>query len=148
MRLSEVKLSVIVHEGEDYNKIKEKVLDLLEGIDKEKVDIMENRGEGIVSSNLIYISVKIKKREHIHTFFRNLIKRGLDIDRFLNEMNSDEDYNVYVRLDKSYLLEKDKVFPLYGDNVFHLKISIDGYGKDREKVRDFFERYLKEVSNL
>jgi len=148
MRISEIRFSVIIHEREDYDEIKRKFLSLLKGIDLKGIEIHENVGEGLLSSKLYYIYVKIKKKEDIRNFLKNLIEKGLDINDLLENMNFDENFNVYVRFDKRSLIEEDKIVVLYGDDTFHLKISIDGYGKNRESVTKFLTDYLKQISNL
>jgi len=148
MKISEIRFSVIVHEGEDHDEIKRKFLSLLNGIDLKRIEIHENVGEGLLSSKLYYIYVKIKRKEDIKKFLKNLIERGLDINDLLENMNFDENFNVYVRFDKRSLIEEDKIVVLYGDDTFHLKISIDGYGKSKENVTKFLVDYLKEISNL
>jgi len=148
MRISEIRFSVIVHEGENYDEVKRKFLDLLRGIDLKKAEIFENIGEGLFSSKLYYISAKIKRKKDMDRFIKNLIEKGLDIEDVLRSMNFDERFNIYIRFDKRSLLEKDRIVLLYGDDVFHLKISIDGYKKSREKVIEFLKKYFEKISNL
>jgi len=148
MKISEIRFSVIVHEGENYDEIKKKFLDLLNGVDLKKVEIFENIGEGLFSSKLYYISAKIKRKKDMERFIKNLIKRGLDIEGILRSMGFDERFNIYIRFDKRSLLEENKIVPLYGDDVFHLKISIDGYKKSKEKVIEFLKEYFEKISNL
>jgi len=148
MRISEIRFSVIIHEREDYDEIKRKFLSLLKGIDLKRIEIHESVGEGLFSSRLYYIYVKIKRKGDIERFLRNLIEKGLNINDLLENMNFDENFNVYVRFDKRSLIEEDKIVVLYGDDTFHLKISIDGYGKNRESVTKFLMDYLKQISNL
>jgi len=148
MRISEIRFSVVIHEGEDYNEIRRKFFDLLRDIDLKKVEVHENVGEGLFSSKLYYIYVKIKRKEDIKKFLKNLIERGLDINDMLENMSFDERFNIYVRFDKRSLIEDNRIVVLYGDDTFHLKISIDGYGKSKESVTRFLVEYLKEISNL
>jgi len=143
MKISEIRFSVIVHEGENYDEIKKKFLDLLQGIDLKRVKISENVSEGLFSSKVYYISVKMRRKEDIDRFIKNLIERGLSMEDLLRSLNFDERFNVYVRFDKTSLLEENRVVPMYGDNVFHLKISIDGYKKSKEKVIELLREYFE-----
>jgi len=148
MRISEIRFSVIVHEGESYDEIKRKLFSLLKDIDLKKIEFYENIGEGLLSSKLYYIYVKIKRKEDIKKFLKNLIEKGLDINDLLKNMNFDENFNVYVRFDKKSLIEDNRVIILYGDDTFHLKISIDGYKKNKDNVTKFLMDYFREISNL
>jgi len=143
MKISEIRFSVIIHEGENYDEIKKKFLDLLQGIDLKRVEIFENFSEGLFSSKVYYIFVKIRRKEDIDRFMKNLIERGLNIEDLLRNLNFDERFNIYVRFDKISLLEENRVVPIYGDDVFHLKISIDGYKKSKEKVIELLMKYFE-----
>ncbi|MEM0379680.1 MAG: RNA-binding domain-containing protein [Nanopusillaceae archaeon] len=148
MKISEIKFSVIIHEWENYEKIKQKFLELLDGINKEKIEIYENKGQGLISSNIYFISAKIKDKNSIKIFLKNILKRLDSINRFLEEINFDENCNVYIRFDKEALLKENRIFPMYGENVFHLKISIDSYKKDKESVKKFLNEFFNSLKNL
>ncbi|MEM0379694.1 MAG: RNA-binding domain-containing protein [Nanopusillaceae archaeon] len=148
MKISEVKLSVIIHEWESYEKIKQKIFELLEGINKEKIEINENKGQGLISSTIYFIYIKIKDKISIKKFFKNILERLDDINRFLEELNFDDNYNAYLRFDKEIFLKENKIVPMYGENVFHLKISMDFYKKDKESVKKFLKDFLSSLKDL
>lgn len=147
MKISFVQLSVVIHQWENEKEIEKKFYELLNGIDIKNIEIKKVSDKGLVSYNLIYLYAKLYRKKDIEIFFKNLILKNLDEEELIKNINFDENYNIYFRIDKNELLIKDKVKVMYGDDVFHVRIGIDGYKKTKDSVMEFFINYIKELKS-
>ena len=137
MRISHVKVRVIAYDWDDPEELKKKLLEFLEGLPKEeleKIKIKEIKGTGLVSTFLIVYELSLENKKHILTFLRNFIKKLSSLDELYKNINYDENYCMYIRLDKDLLVNKNIAKPVYTRDVFHIKISFSMPHKTKEKV--------------
>ena len=148
MRISHVKVRVIAYDWDDPNELKRKLEEFLEGLpEKEikKVKIKESSGTGLISTFLKVYEMNLKNKKHIKTFLANLLKKLTDLNELYKNINYDEDYSIYIRLDKDLLVEKDIAKPVYARDVFHIKISFDMPHKDKKKVLEELKATINEL---
>lgn len=145
MKISQVRLSVVIHDWDNEKLVEEKFNELLKDIEKDKIEIKKNTDKGLISYKLSYLYTKIEKKKYIDIFLKNLLEKGLDINELEKNINFDENSNVYFRIDKEDLIKNDRIRITYGDNTFQVRIGIDGYKKDNEKVKEFIINYIKNL---
>ena len=137
MRISHIKVRVIAYDWDDPEELKKKLLEFLEGLPKEeleKIKIKEIKGTGLVSTFLTVYELSLENKRHILTFLRNFIKKLSSLDELYKNINYDENYCMYIRLDKDLLVNKNIAKPVYTRDVFHIKISFSMPHKTKEKV--------------
>lgn len=137
MRISHIKVRVIAYDWDDPEELKKKLLEFLEGLPKEeleKIKIKEIKGTGLVSTFLTVYELSLENKKHILTFLRNFIKKLSSLDELYKNINYDENYCMYIRLDKDLLVNKNIAKPVYTRDVFHIKISFSMPHKTKEKV--------------
>jgi RNA binding exosome subunit len=142
MKISKIYLRVNIHEWDDKNKVEQAINLLLKDIDRKKIKIKYSEGKGLISNKIYVYEIETDKKDLIEKFFKNLIELGLDYKEIEKNGNFDERYNLYLRIDKTELLVKNKIKIFYSDDSFLLKISFDGYKKDKEKVLNFLKEYI------
>ncbi|MGC9079841.1 MAG: RNA-binding domain-containing protein [Nanopusillaceae archaeon] len=147
MRISQIYIRVNVHEWEKKEQIENSINILLKDIDKKKITIKYSEDKGLVSNKIGIYEIRINKKEVVEKFLKNLLSLGLSIEDIEKKGNFDENYNLYLRIDKNDLIIKNKVSIFYGDDTFFIKISFDGYKKSREKIIDYLRNYLQEIIN-
>ncbi len=147
MKISKIVLRVNIHEWDDKDLIIKKIEELLKDIEKKKIKYKIYVDKGLISDKLYVHEISLEKKDIIEKILHNLINMGLNIEEMLRNVNFDENYNIYIRIDKIDLLIKNKVTVKYGNDVFHMKISIDGFKKDRDKVLEFLKEYLSQIAN-
>lgn len=137
MRISHIKVRVIAYDWDDPEELKKKLLEFLEGLPKEeleKIKIKEIKGTGLISTFLTVYELSLENKKHILTFLRNFIKKLSSLDELYKNINYDENYCMYIRLDKDLLVNKNIAKPVYTRDVFHIKISFSMPHKTKEKV--------------
>ena len=118
---------------------------MLEDIDIKEIVIKEYKDKGLVSTFLYVFEVKITKKKHIRTFLINIFRRIEDFQDFLKNINFDENFSIYLRIDKYTLIEKGIIRLVDSGNVFHVKISFDIPRKNRETIKRILEDIYKEA---
>jgi len=139
MRISHIKVRVrvIAYDWDDPGELKKKLLEFLEGLPKEeleKIKIKEIKGTGLISTFLTVYELSLENKKHILTFLRNFVKKLSSLDELYKNINYDENYCMYIRLDKDLLVNKNIAKPVYTRDVFHIKISFSMPHKTKEKV--------------
>jgi len=145
MGISHITLRVVAYDWDNLDAIKNKIYELLKGIDEKEIKINEHKDKGLVSTFLHVFEVKLSKKKHIEIFLSNLFERIGNFDDFIRNINFDENFSVYLRIDKNSLIEKNIVNLVDSGNVFHVKISFDMYNKSREIVIKILEDFYKKV---
>lgn len=146
IRISRIRVRVIIYEDEDYSFIKEKISKFFDGIDKKDIIIDENIGRGLYNYNIIVINYEIYKKKDIDKFFENLLKLGLNHNEMIENINFDENSNVYLRINRKDFLYRNEINTKYIGDAIHIKISIDGHKKNNEAVKKFLMEYLDSLN--
>ncbi|HIP90253.1 MAG TPA: hypothetical protein EYH22_01735, partial [Candidatus Nanopusillus sp.] len=126
-----------------------KLLEFLEGLPKEdleKIEIKETKGTGLVSTFLTVYELNLKSKRHIITFLKNLIEKLSSLNELYKNINYDENYSMYIRLDKDLLVNKNIAKPVYARDVFHIKISFNMPHKTEEKVLNELKGVIDKLS--
>jgi len=124
MRISFVLLRVNIHEWDDKNRILNAIDLLLKDIDRKKIEINNYKDKGLISNIIEAYEIKINNKNSIDIFFRNLISLGLNFENIKSNCNFDENYNIYLRIDKNELTLNKIIKLHYTEDSFLLKISL------------------------
>lgn len=132
-----VNLRVFCKEDEDKKLIIEKLKLLLPfDLEKEKIKIEDQKGEGFGEKTIYVINVVLTRNKHINAFIENFVsKLGDEKKTLLEQLESrlDDDLNFFIRLNKEMLL-KNKLVITDSGNCYHIKINIASFPKKRENV--------------
>lgn len=139
-------ISVFVKEGEDKNRIRDKLLDIVPiDLEKEKITLGESTAEGFDKKIKIF-EIRLEKERHVNLFLNELIsKLNLDQKRMLiDQLDSrvDEECNFFVRLDKSRLLDGEYFVTDSGD-CFHIRILVASYPAKKERAKEIVKKILE-----
>jgi RNA binding exosome subunit len=146
MKISFVLLRVNIHEWDDKNRILNAIDLLLKDIDRKKIKINNYKDKGLISNIIEVYEIKINDKNSIDIFFRNLISLGLRFEDIKSNCNFDENYNIYLRIDKDELTLNKIIKIHYTEDSFLLKISFDYYKKDKEIVLNYLNEYLENIN--
>jgi len=143
-----LQIRVIVYDWDDPEKIKEALLKFFEGIDlkKEKINIEEVKGKGLVSSELITYTVKINKWRVIKKVLENIKKRIENKEDILRDLEKivDENGRLYLRFDKDYFVNTGKLMFVDHGEVFHVKITFRAFPRTRENILKVIREFLED----
>lgn len=143
-----IKVSVFAKEGEDVDKIKEKLLLLIPfDIEKEKVVLEQRTAIGFNEKEIKVFEVLLTKEKHVNLFFENLVNNLSNETKELilkqAESRLDEECNLFLRFSKDRLINENELWLTDAGNCFHIKINIAAFPKKRdiafEIIRNFFK---------
>jgi len=143
-----IKIKVYVKEGEDEEKIKKKLLELIPfDISKEKVELKEEAATGFNEKKIKIYRVVLEKDRHIEAFLKNLKEEMMEEvqERILNQIDSrlDDDCNFFLRFSKDkWIIEKDLWLTDQG-NCFHIKINVAAFPKKKEIAAEIIRNLFK-----
>ena len=132
-----VRVRVFCREDEDRDLIARKLRQLLPfDPEKEKVRIEERKAEGFNEKKILIMTVALSKDRHVTPFLKNLAEKLGDEAATVAEQadsRTDENMNLYVRLDKEMLL-KDRFVLTDSGNCYHVRINLAAFPKKKEKA--------------
>ena len=140
-----IKLSVFVKDSEDPIKVGDAILTLIPfDIVKEKIELKKSIVDGFEEKKIIIFELILKKSSHVSRFIANL-QRNLSLSQkqlILQQASSrlDPELDFFIRLDKSILLEKNKLELTDSGNCFHIRIAIASYPAKREPALEIVKK--------
>ena len=130
-----IKINVFIKEGEDEEKVKQKLLSLIP-FSIEESPISKNSATGFNESKITIYEILLEKDRHIKEFLDNLIAKLDDEikERILQQAESrlDEEGNFFLRFKKDKYMDENKLYLTDQGNCFHIKINIAAFPKKRE----------------
>jgi len=141
-------LRVFVNNTDDYTSIKTKIQEILDTVDKtskKKILISEQSVTGFHDKKILILSFIISKEKQVKDLaiflLSNLSKTQL------NELEVDDNCNVYLRFEKDALLSNNYVQTTSG-NCFHFTLNIAAYPKNKQTAQKTLESFLNESKSL
>ncbi len=131
-----VKISVFANEGEDRERIKEKLVSLIPlDLEKEKIKIEEKKAQGFNEKEIIIYTVLLNKDRNVNAFLDSFFSKFDEVQKNMlirqKESRVDDDCNFFIRLDKEKLLN-DEFRIIDSGNCFHVKIQIAVFPSRKE----------------
>jgi len=140
-------ISVFAKEGEDLESIKKILLQLV-GLDteRERIILEHSTAEGIESSKMDILRIRLEKERHVNNFFEDLISKFSEEQKELltRQLDSriDDGCYFFIRLDKTKLLNGEYQITDSGD-CFHIKILVAAYPAKKERAIEIVKGLIR-----
>ncbi len=146
--LNNIKISVFVKEGEDEEKIAEKLRSFIPlDLEEEKVSLERKRATGFNDKKIVVLEIILQKEKHANAFLKHLEKiLGSEQKELLMkqaESRLDEDFNFFIRFDKQKLLGNNEYHITDSGKCFHIKMNIACFPRKREKAMGIIQNIFK-----
>jgi len=141
-----IKIKVFIKEGEDEEKVKQKLLSLIP-VSMEESQISKKAATGFNESKITIYEILLEKDRHIKEFLDNLLAK-LDNEikeRILQQAESrlDEEGNFFLRFKKDKYMDEHELYLTDQGNCFHIKINIAAFPKKREIELEIIRNIFK-----
>jgi len=142
-----VNLRVFSYEHEDEKKIEEKLKKLCPfDLAEEKIPVTRSSAKGFNEKKIIIFEIALTKEKHTTKFCKNL-KQFLSDDQkkllvSLAGSRLDENLCFFIRLDKTKLLDEDRILITDSGNCFHIKLTIAAYPTTMENALKVVKEWL------
>lgn len=144
-----IRLSVFAKEDEDAGAIKQKLISLVPfDLEQEKLELKSQTAQGFQEKKIRIYELTLTKERHTNKFLQSL-KECLDNDQkelLIGQRSSrlDQELNFFIRLDKTNLLQDDKLIVTDSGSCFHIRISIAAYPANRDTAMQVVKKWLGE----
>ncbi len=135
----QIKIKVFSYEknSDDEKLILNKFLHLFPfGLKDEKIELKKTEAKGFHENKITVFEVTLAKDRHINDFLTNLARNIDDGQKKTiisqSESRLDDNFNFYLRFDKSEYLKNNKLLLTDSGNCFHIEISVAAFPKTRE----------------
>ena len=141
-----IKVKVFIKEGEDEEKVKQKLLSLVP-FSIEESQLSKSLATGFNESKITIYEVLLEKDRHIRDFLDSLLAK-LDNEvkeRILQQAESrlDNEGNFFLRFKKDKYMNENELSLTDQGNCFHIKINIAAFPKKREKELEIIRNIFK-----
>jgi len=148
INLHKVGLRVFSKEDDDFEKIKEKLLEFFPfNLEDEKVELKQSTAIGVNEKKIIILEVSLSKQRHIKSFLNHMLNRLTKEQKELlikqKESRLDEDLEFFIRFDKTKLLTDNEYSITDSGNCFHLQLSIASFPAKRETALNIIDEIFK-----
>ena len=143
-----ITLSVFVKKNENKEKTIDIITSLLpENLEKEKIKIEEESIKIENGEDFDILKIKTTKNKHNNKII-SILKEILgeeQISLIINdETRVDDEGNLYIRLDKKSLKEKQEAKLVDHGDCYHIKIMIAAYPKTKAKAIEIIKKLFEE----
>ena len=118
-------------------------------LENEKIAITKQTAESFNERKITIIEVQLKKGAHINSFIDSLKERFSEEQRDLLtrqlESRLDGEFNFFMRLDKTRLMNDKTCYITDSGDCFHIKISIAAFPKTRESAAAVVKRIFRDI---
>ena len=144
-----IKLTVFSHETLDRNKILESLNNFFPfNLKQSKIEIKITNVEGFNGKNIEIFEITLTKNSLIKLFIKSLLDRldNQQKELILEQAESrlDDNLDFFLRFDKNFWMNGQKLVLTDSGNCFHLRINIAAFPKKREAALKIVkEMFLK-----
>ena len=143
-----IKITVFTKQGEDSEKIKQKLLDLIPfDIEKEKILLGQKKATGFEEKEIKIFEILLTKEKYTHIFLENLIQNLSNETKELilrqAETRLDQECNFFLRFSKDKLIKENEFWITDQGNCFHVKINIAAFPKKRDIALEIIRNVFK-----
>ncbi len=148
--VNNIKISAYIKVDEEpVEKIRQKLIELIPfNLVNEKVEFKEENVQGFNEKVIKIFSVELVKEKHTNDFLEFLNSKLTKEQKMLllsqKESRLDDELFFFIRLDKTELIENDKIFITDSGNCFHIRMSIASFPRKREVGLQTIEKIFKE----
>lgn len=138
-------ITVFCKPEDDIGFITEKLLFLVPfDIKKEKIKLKKRTAVGFNNRKIIILEIYLKKESHTNLFLTDLVKKLTDEQKLLikkqAESRLDDEFNLFLRLDKSRLINENKLWLTDKGDCYHIKIKIAAFPKKKEVALNIIDK--------
>ena len=130
-------LNVFCKPEENIELITKKLLLLVPfNLKKEKIELKKRTAIGFNEKKIIILELYLEKESHTNLFLKNLAKNLTNEQKSLikkqAESRLDSELNFFLRLDKSKLINENKLWLTDKGDCYHIRIKIAAFPHKRE----------------
>ena len=111
---------------------------------KEKIQLKKRTAIGFNEKKIIILELYLKKESHTNLFLNNLARNLTDEQKLLikkqAESRLDKELTFFLRLDKSKLINEDKLWLTDKGDCYHIRIKIATFPHKREFALKIVEK--------
>ena len=142
-----INLRVFAYEREDAAKIEEKLNSLLPfRLEDEKLSVSRTIAQGFHEKKIIIFEVTLEKEKHTSKFLKNFRSLLSDDQKKLlvsqAQSRLDENYGFFIRIDKTKLLDEDRIWITDSGNCVHMKMTVAAYPTNKENALKVVKDWL------
>ncbi len=146
--LHTVKLSVFVYPEEDEQAIRQRLIELVPfNLEEEKIKVEQQTAEGFQEKRIKIFNMMLSKEKHTTGFLNNLLEKLPEEEkRFIHktaETRVDDEFNIFIRLDKPKLLEKNQYWLTDHGNCYHITMNIACFPRKKEVALEIVKKIFK-----
>ena len=138
-------LTVFCKPEDDIGLITKKLLFLVPfDLKKQKIELKKTNATGFNERKIIILEIHLEKEAHTNFFLTSLGKNLTDEQKLLitrqAESRLDDELKFFLRLDKSKLINEDKLWLTDKGDCYHIKIKIAAFPKKKEVALKIVEK--------
>jgi len=111
---------------------------------KEKIELKKTNATGFNEKKITILEIYLEKESHTNLFLKNLAKNLADEQKLLikrqAESRLDDELNFFLRLDKSKLINENKLWLTDKGDCYHIRIKIAAFPHKREAALKTVEK--------
>ena len=116
---------------------------------KEKIKFKKRTAVGFNNRKIIILEVYLKKESHTNLFLTDLVKKLTYEQKLLikkqAESRLDHELNFFLRIDKSRLINENKLWLTDKGDCYHIKIKIAAFPKKKEIALKIIDKIFSYV---
>ena len=145
-----IHITVFCKPEDDVGLITEKLLFLVPfDLKKEKIKFKKRTAVGFNNRKIIILEVYLKKESHTNLFLTDLVKKLTYEQKLLikkqAESRLDHELNFFLRIDKSRLINENKLWLTDKGDCYHIKIKIAAFPKKKEIALKIIDKIFSYV---
>jgi len=143
-------ITVFCKPEDNIGLITEKLLFLVPfDLKKEKIKFKKRTAVGFNNRKIIILEVYLKKESHTNLFLTDLVKKLTYEQKLLikkqAESRLDHELNFFLRIDKSRLINENKLWLTDKGDCYHIKIKIAAFPKKKEIALKIIDKIFSYV---
>ncbi|MBU1205259.1 MAG: hypothetical protein KKA61_03960 [Nanoarchaeota archaeon] len=140
-----IRINVFCKPEDDIELMTKNLLSLIPfDIKEQKIELKKTNATGFNEKKITILEVYLEKESHTNLFLNNLARNLADEQKLLIKKQADSrldnELNFFLRLDKSKLINKNKLWLTDKGDCYHIKIKIAAFPHKREVALKTIEK--------
>ncbi|MBA3063865.1 hypothetical protein FP803_00315 [Candidatus Woesearchaeota archaeon] len=140
-----IRINVFCKPEDDIELMTKNLLSLIPfDIKEQKIELKKTNATGFNEKKITILEVYLEKESHTNLFLNNLAINLADEQKLLIKKQADSrldnELNFFLRLDKSKLINKNKLWLTDKGDCYHIKIKIAAFPHKREVALKTIEK--------
>lgn len=138
-------MEVFAKPEEDVPAIKQALIELVPlNLEKEKIKLQDKQAKGFNERTIHIFTIELAKESHTNAFLKAFLEKLDEGQKKLlldqKESRLDEEFNFFIRLDKTKWLNERKFWITDSGDCFHLKLALAVFPRKRSAALQLVER--------